>query len=86
LVARGVGIVVSDPGAELGQFLNDLTSGTYALLYRACCGVPTDHLVWTTRECREFAARIAGSPDQVHADGGDLAEMLSQRYRDVADA
>jgi succinoglycan biosynthesis protein ExoL len=77
LRARGVGVVVGDPDVELGLFLADLTPEQYGLLYRACAAVPTSDLVWTTGECREFAARIAESPDQNRTPGRELVGALT---------
>jgi hypothetical protein len=61
LKARGSGILLRNPHAELEPFLTGLSLANYRVLQRLSADVPTSDLVWTTEECRQFVRRIAGN-------------------------
>lgn len=58
LKARKTGVLLREPRIDLEQFLLGLTSEQYKLLHRTCEDVPTDHLIWTEDQCREFVGRL----------------------------
>jgi succinoglycan biosynthesis protein ExoL len=60
LKARGAGVLLQDPNAELAAFITNLTPAHYCALQRSAANVPTRDLAWTVEDCRQFACRLTG--------------------------
>ena len=61
LQARGAGVLLQDPHADLDVFITGLTTACYRDLQRSSAAIPTTDLVHTIEDCRRLAARIAGA-------------------------
>jgi succinoglycan biosynthesis protein ExoL len=53
------GVVFNDPHVELEPFIHRLTPVRYRDLRQTSANIPTSDLVWTTRDCRQFADQVA---------------------------
>jgi hypothetical protein len=60
LLARGAGVLLQDPHADLDAFIAGLTTESYSDLLRSSAAIPTSDLVHTIEDCRRLTARIAG--------------------------
>ena len=59
LAARGAGVLVDDPVAELEALLSGLDAAGYAILRAQAQAIPVDDLRTTRADCRALVARLA---------------------------
>jgi hypothetical protein len=61
LEARGAGVLLQDPHADLDVFITSLTAACYRDLQHSSAAVPTTDLIHTIEDCRRIAGRITGA-------------------------
>lgn len=78
LLAHGVGLILSNPAAELVTALKKLRPDHYSSLVEAAQSVPSSSLIWTLDDCRSLIAMLADQPPSKEARANSIAFRTSK--------